>query len=226
MKNDLKLSSLPPNIRVLLVPFVSLAVLFFVASFGIRIGLTEIGKQKAEIAKIKKETTILSEKEKLLKTVQTSYADKIEIFSQAIPEKNPVLSVISQLKFFAQNKSLFVQKLKVGGGTPSKGLSSVSVSLDVAGPLPSIVEYIEGLGKLAPIITVQKIKLNQSGETTASLNLMAYFAPLPTKIPSLKDPAKSLTADEKTTIEKVIALTPPLFLNLVPTGVTNRVDPF
>jgi|WetSurSiteA1Bulk_404760.scaffolds.fasta_scaffold00731_7 Tfp pilus assembly protein PilO len=217
---------LPPDIKVLLVPFLSLAVLFFVASFGIRIGFSEIAKQKEEIATVKKEITVLSDKEKLLKQVQSDYSQKIETFSQAIPEKNPVLAVLSQVKLSAQNKGLFVQKIKVGGGVPSKDLSTVDISLEITGPITGTIEYIDSLGKLAPIVTVQKIKLSQSGVTTASLNLRSYFAPFPTKLPTLTEPAKNLTADEKKIIEKMISLTPPLFLELVPTGITNRVDPF
>ena len=68
------------------------------------------------ISMISKNTNILSSKEAALREVQNSTVSQVDSVLNAVPSKNPILLVISQIKNLAAEKGIAISKLQAGGG--------------------------------------------------------------------------------------------------------------
>lgn len=192
-----------------------------------KVGIGRVSALREEIADGEKERKTLTEKLNTLRTLGGELGSNSVASTYALPESNPVLAAMSQLKLAAAQNVISMSSLKSGAGAKGNGgISSVDISFEAVGPKEGILAFVNGLTKVAPIMQLNKLKLSETGgQTRAAISIRAYFAELPTKIPAVDSPVKLLTADEEETLMTVTALTPPQFSEVLPSA-AGKTDPF
>jgi Tfp pilus assembly protein PilO len=219
---------IPPNMQVFVIPLGLLAALVIMTIFSIRFGFARISTQRQEVETANKNESVLLQKESVLKEVETEIPAHVKVLAAVMPEKNPSLAMISQLKLLSSSKGLVVENIKVSSSMAKEaGLSEVDVTFGVDGPMLQVIDFIASIKDLAPVSTLEKAKLNQSGEATrADLTVRVYYAAFPEKLPSLTEPVRGLTSSEKETLTNLSSLLLPAFIELAPQGPTQRDSPF
>ncbi|MFZ5932503.1 MAG: type 4a pilus biogenesis protein PilO [Patescibacteria group bacterium] len=222
-----KNSLLSPNLSTLLVPFVYITLSIFLFILALKIGLARITDQRAKIAEGRKTQNILSQKESLLRQVEVDILSFVDASANAIPEKNPALTMLAQIRNIALVNGLTVTSFKIASQAENPSVSSVDVSFGVDGGLTAVVSFLKSLSTLAPLSTVEKAKINQAGSVaSANVTVRVYFATYPTKLPSLTEAVYDLTSEERELLDKLTSLTLPTFSRLTPQEPGVRENPF
>lgn len=221
-------SLIPASINAIVAPFLLLVALIILLSFGLKIGLTRLSSQLDQLSEANKDENALRTKEGLLREVGTSVLSQADLTSGAVPPKNPVLTVVSQLKNLSLSGGITLSNLKAGSSSKGEGgLGMVEISFDAEGPFPAVLDFIRAISSFSPITTVEKVSLNQTaGAARATISLRSFWAPFPVKIPSVTEPIAGLTDEEKKTLSKIQTLTPPPYTQVAPSGPLQRADPF
>ncbi len=223
----MKKDTLPPDIKMLL-PTVGL-LLGLVLAFIIvgRVGLSQISSQSQKINAAKRDENALTQKETILKDVEANILPTADTSLLAVPDVNPALMAIAQVKELAFMQGLFVTNLRAGSPNGESGLGNVRVSLDTEGPPDQILGFVKSIKTVAPIIGVERLTLTGEGNlTVANISLVSYWAPLPVKISSLTEPLSGLTSEEQTLLDLLGSLTGPSFFETQPEEPAGRQDPF
>jgi len=223
-----KESFIPPKIRTVLVPIslLFLGVLLLIIVF--KVGISQINNQKAKLQKAERDENVLTQKQEVLQSLEAEvlgYADAVSI---AMPDKNPSLITISQLKQLAEINGVVLADVEVGSPSKDKkGLSKSVISFEVEGALPQVLSYLAGMDGFAPLSTVDKVGITQAaGTIRASVDLAVYWAPLPTKLPAISESVQEFTANEAALITELSELQQPLFTEVEPALPSGRIDPF
>lgn len=217
-----------PNIKALVVPIVILLVLIGLSVISYKIASSKLTAQREELATAKEVEKVLVSKEAVLSQVQGEVSVYAETVALAVPSQNPAIAMISQLKNLALNKSVTLSSIKGGSesNTPGSLLSS-DITLAIEGPGSVIIDYLKAVSTLAPLSTLDRVKINQStGSARSEALVRTYFSPFPTKLPALTEPIKELTAEEKELLTKLSQLIAPSFINLTPQTPVVRESPF
>lgn len=221
-------SLLPPNVEVMVVPIILITVLIILSILAAKIGISKVNSQREKLAAAQRNETIFKQKQEILQEVQGEVLSLADLSTSAVPNKNPVLAVISQLKILASSRSVVLSNLQAGSKSGTeKGMSKVDIGFDVDGDFSSVLGFLQDTNKIAPISQIEKIEINQTvGVTRASTTLVSFWAPFPKKLPPLTEPAKDLSAEELSLIRSLSELTPPAFLEIIPSAPSARADPF
>lgn len=219
MKTDLK------AILMSFGPLLVIAILFvFVAKYA----MGKISEVRGKILTERKNETVLQQRLNLLTEVEGDVLSSSDISLSALPEANPSLMVITQLKSLAAESGITLTNIKSGGGTSDKSnIKRVDVAFDATGARPLIMQFLQRVGTVAPISLIDKVKLNETGGVTrATVTVKSFWADLPTKLPPLDAALPGLTAAEESTLTDVLTLTQPVFLEVTPSETGGREDPF
>lgn len=223
----MKKSFLGPNINAIGFPFLYLAASVLLFSLVMKIGVTKISEQRKTISESTATQGVLQQKESFLREVETEVSDFVDASANAIPEKNPALTMIAQLKNLAVVQGLTLTSFKVGSDSLTSGVSSVEVTFGVDGTTTNVLSFIQALSTAAPISSIEKAKVNTvGGIASANVSLKVYFAEYPTKLPALTEPISTLSAEERTLLDTLSALTLPSFTKLNPQEPGIRGNPF
>lgn len=225
-KKNLSLKAVSPDVKKLMIPLVSILGVFFLSFIVGKIGLDKIEKQKSEIEKIEKNLIVLKEKQQTILKVEDVMKNDIKSFSLALPDSNPSLSIIYQIKNFSDG-NLFFQDIKSGGEIKAKNYSKVDINFDIDGSLDSVLSFLKNTENFAPIVTVEKLELSQSGGIfKGSIRLIGYWADFPKKIPAITQPISDFTDEEMQLIGKISSLSFPQSFSLYPQETGSRQNPF
>lgn len=217
-----------PNIKALIVPVVILIVLIILSAISYRIAISEVTTQREELATANNVEKVLKNKETVLSQVEGQINSYVDAAALAVPSQNPALVMISQLKNLALTKGVILSSVKGGAESTTPGsLISVDITLAIEGPSAAIIDYLKAVNTFVPLSTLDRVKINQSGgNARAEVMVRTYFSPFPTQLPSMAEPIKDLTAEEKELLGKLSQLTPPMFINLTPQAPVVRESPF
>ena len=227
MKNTKKFNVVSPDIRKLGIPLLSLfgIVVCFFATY--KIGLNKLSNQKSEIKKIEKNINVLKQKQETLVKVKETLSEDMKFFSSALPDSNPALSIIYQIKNRSIENGLIINNIKSGGESKLKKFSKVDLSFDMEGNLINIISFIKLTQSFSPIFTIEKLELNQFGSFyKASVATRGYWAPLPKKIPAVNQPLSDFTDEEIKIITKISNLIVPNFFYGVSQESVGKENPF
>ncbi len=208
-----------------IVPFVVVVILFAIVG---NFGFGKIVEIRDQIAGAQNEQKILTQKLDILKSIQNSGAQSSTLVAIALPDSNPSLSVVSQIKTLAGSQGVILSQMKTGSPTvDATGLSTVSVSFGVTGSMTQIEFFIAAISSFSPISIVDKIKVSESapGTALANLTVRSFWAPFPTKVPAVTSAIPDLTPAERETLQGLSSLTQPVF-TITPAGQGGRSDPF
>jgi hypothetical protein len=211
---------------MLLMPVAYFVVLLVVSYFVVKAGYAKIKSLRASIASAKKVESVLAEKESILKTVSANISYYVLPVSIALPEKNPALYLISQIRSLSEQNATDLQEFKLGSAGQGQD-SQLNLSLSLRGDYPNVISLLNGLETLAPILSLNKVEMSLSGSVVnADMVVGSYWSAYPDKLPSVTDPIQELTKTNNETLKKVVQLTPPFFTTLTPTEPYGRQNPF
>lgn len=223
----MKKSLIPPNIQILIYPSLILTALAILSFVVINFGLAQISKQSQAVSEAKINEKILAEKEATLTEVSATVAKEAASVSLALPEENPALAILSQLKLLALSKTIVLSNIKVGVGSQEENLLRVNISFNANGQDINVLDFLSSIKNISPITTIEKIKMSQvSGVLSADTNVRGYWSLLPKTLPKVTEPVTNLSEPERNLLEKVMALTPPSFTQVTPSAPSIRDNPF
>ncbi|MBI4153450.1 type 4a pilus biogenesis protein PilO [Candidatus Woesebacteria bacterium] len=223
----MKKSLFGANVSAILIPSVYflLSILLFV--FGARTGIKRISEQRNALNEARKSQAVLEQKESLLKQIETEISSQVDVLANVLPEGNPALIMISQVKNLAAVSGITITMFKTGAQTDTGAVSFVNLSFDAEGELVSLISFLNTMKILAPLSTIEKVKINQqAGAASANISARIYFAEYPTKLPSLTEAVNELSAEEQGLLDTLSGLTLPVFTTLSPQGPSIRESPF
>lgn len=224
MKKDF----LPPDIKSILPTIIILLVLLVVGFNLIRIGWGQISKQALRLKNLRHEETVLIEKQSVLSEIQEDILAQADMALQVLPDQNPSLAIISQIKSLAFERGISLTKISSGAETePENGFSKVDIAVEMQAIPSTIMDFIVTLKKIAPLVNVSKVNLTGSeGSTQATLTITGYWSQLPSEIASVSDPINSLTAEETDLLNEFSGRIFPTFVVNAPEAPTLRESPF
>ena len=226
-KTTKKVFIVPPNIKILAIPLISLIGIIICFIVGLNIGLEQINKQKKEINVIEKNILVLEKKQSILEHVKTTLQSEIQFFSLALPDSNPSLSIIYQIRNFSAINGLIFENIKSGSEVNEKSYSNVNLNFDLFGDLYNIFNFVRATESFAPIVNVETLKLTQSGDTyMGTVSLRGYWADFPKEISAISQPIGDFSDEELEAIARISKLSIPSFSSLTPTAFPERVNPF
>lgn len=209
------------------IPSLALMVIVTLFIVIVRIGTSQIDNQKNNILVLEKSVNILKQKESTLTDFNQSVGQGSEVLSYALPDKNPTLLVFTQIKTLSNNKGVIIQNLKAGSEVSDNNISKSDITFDVQGPTMSVIAFLSETQQLAPVISLQKVKLNQmTGAAMATTTIDSYWSDLPSKIPALDQPTQPLTSDEKGILDRASLLSRPSTMDLPSNGGAGKTNPF
>lgn len=209
-------------------PILFFVLMIVVTLFGFKAGLAKIWELRTTQAETDKKENILKEKADVLGSIQASSDLNDSPAVASIPEKNPALFALAQLKGLATAKEIFLANVKVGSGVSEiTGISPVDISFDVEGNLSPILDFTGLIKTITPLTRVTGVEFSfTETKVLATISVKTYWSPYPTKIPSLVEPAAPLSAEEKEILLKISQLSLPSFFNLLPSSPTEITNPF
>lgn len=215
---------MPKNLLSSILPLVIAIVLFIVVG---NFGIARILELQSQIRQANIDKNTLTQKLSTLQSLGSDLPTTSEVSLVALPDKSPALAVLSQIKNLAAQNVISISNIKTGSTiSQSSDISTTNLSFDVAGPVPAILSFLNGIHKISPLAVVNSVKISETAlVATASVNVSSFWSPLPTKIPAVNEPINTLTADEQTILTSISALVPPQFSNLSPSQ-AGRANPF
>ncbi len=225
MQNYLK--DIPVGVRKLLaaiLPLLVVTILFLIVG---KFGISKVSDLRNQITKAGKDSDVLTQKLKILETVSDTLSQGSAISAGVMPESNPSLVVISQLKILGSASGVFIGNIKTGGEIKDEsGLSRVDITLEVSGARPQVIAFLKGTVNLAPIMVLNKIKIAESGGgTIATIAVSSFWADFPKTLPAITDNLTDLTPAERAVLTDVSKLVQPPFVN-ISAGSGGKIDPF
>jgi len=215
------------NVSAILIPSVYFLVSIILFIFGLRTGIAKISEQSSTLNEARKTQGVLQQKESLLRQIETEVSSQVDVLANVVPEKNPALIMISQIKNLALVSGVTITTFKIGAQNDAGMVSFVDLSYDADGALTSIIPFLNTVKTLAPISTIDTAKINQQGGVaSANVRIRVYFAGYPTKLPSLTEVVNELTDEEEGLLDTLSGLTLPVFSTLNPQEPTVRENPF
>jgi hypothetical protein len=224
------MQKIPENIITVVKAFLPLFTIIILFVIVGNFGFGQIGQIRDKVISAESDQKTLTQKMEVLRNVSAQGAQISNFAVAALPDSNSSLAVMSQLRTLAQNQNLFIANIKSSDPTTDPtGLSSVGISFNLSGGSRAQLEsFANSLGSIAPITLVVKIKLSEDspGSALANVSVKSFWAAFPTKIPALTEAISDLTPDEQQLLQKISALTQPVFVQLPPAGGGGRSDPF
>ena len=226
MKNLSK--GIPQSVRETLKAAIPLMIGIALLAVGGNIAYSQISALRDKISLAQKDQTTLSQKLKVLSSVSTTAAQEAEAATSALPEGNPALVVVSQLKNLASSKGIILSAMKSSAGSDSGGsFSDVTISFTIDGPRASVLSFLQDISQIAPLTSVVSVGINEfAGVDDATVNLRSYWAPFPKTISPINQAITDLNSSEKQTLSEINNLTQPTFAQVTPLQGNTNPNPF
>lgn len=224
------MKKIPENVMLVvkaLLPLFVIVILYIIFGNLIFSKMVQINNQ---ITQARTDQTVLIQKLDLLRNVAVTGERDSNSTTLALPSENPLLAALSQLKNSAAGLGLILNAVDAKVSTSStadQNISSVSIGFKVIGDVHAIETFLTGIRILAPIITINSVKVvDNGGIYTGEIAVNSYWAGLPTELPTNVEDFQDLTQDERSILEVVNNLTKPSYVSLPPSSAAGKSDPF
>lgn len=219
---------IPQKMKAVLVPAGLLLAMIFLGMIIVKVGFGRIKSQRTEMQKAEKNETILSQKQQVLQSLQNNILSYADISLNAIPESNPSLTALSQLKSVAEENGLFLNNIEIGNEVKDKSNTyRAGIAFEVEGSISQILPFLISLKELVPLLVIDRVEIQQTaGVSRASVELAVFWASLPTKLPSISEPVLELSASETNLLNNLSSFRQPIFTQALEAIPTDRENPF
>lgn len=212
----------------MLTPAFLLAILLILLIFAFKIGISQIAILRTAINEAHKKENILKQKQDVLMRLDSEIPSQAKLIVAVLPGKNSSLLALYQIKTLAAEKAVIFSNFKVGAEIKEKSdLARADLTFDVEGDIVSVISFLSSLKTIAPVLIIDRADLSILGSlATAAVRIRSYWSAYPTQLPSLTEPIKEMTDEEREILAQVLALTPPPFVQLSAFPPVERNDPF
>jgi hypothetical protein len=220
-----------PSIKILIGPVLIICMMIVLSFVSIKTGYKQINLQLENLRSYQKTERILEEKIFILRQIQEGVLEYTNTSVSALPEKNPAPVIISQLKTFSANSSIFLDKIQLGGGASASedGVFKGKLEIEAENVEEAVmlVSFINTLSKILPLLTIDQVEMDGFGEEL-SLKLTAsyYWSTFPTQLPPITEPIKDLLPNERVLLSELSGFLKPSFTVLQPSSPRERINPF
>lgn len=215
------------ELRPLLVPVGSLVLIIALFVFGISQALGQIKSKRQELSLARRDENTLVQKQEVLSSLSGEVGGFVNVSSDALPEKNASLVMISQVKDLAGQRLLILSDLKIGRAVEDGVLTKAQLQFDVDGDIFQVIAFVRELANVAPLSRLVSVSINQSGDVVrANVSIAAYSASFPEQLPAIKEPLTDLTDKEREVLGILDELIPPPFSSVSPETPGGRANPF
>ncbi len=214
--------------------FLPLGVVVFILVVGIvggRYLVGELLRSRAKITNVNSNLDVLEGRLAVLRglgqTVETFQNDVL----YAVPVSNPSLLVSAQIKSIAEAHGLEVNDLKSNVSSLESnrdGLSELTVRFTLAGGREEISQFVEDVTNSTPITQFRGMEMSVINDNiVVGVELVTFWAPLPSELPSIDEPIENLTPEELSLLQQISSFTKPVITELPEAqNPRERVDPF
>lgn len=215
-------------VNVAILPIVYLVILIFLFSFLIKSGLSKYSDQRKLIKESQALENVLKQKTTYLNENQVTIMANSGMLAVALPEKNPALIIMSQIKLLQGFIPVTISNMRFSSpGQVSPTRNSLGITFSVDGDMEGITSLIDKILNILPLITINKIDISGTGGAyTADIKVTSYWEKLPEKIPAVTDPIKEMSKDSLTLITKLQGMEKPEFQTFSPQPPSTRTNPF
>lgn len=220
---------LGPNVRLLLVPIAIIGIDVTLFAYLASTGYSRITKQLSEYRSAQGSEKVLSDKLEILRQVEAEISTGAESTVIALPNKNPGIFSISQLRLLSSENGFVIENLELANELRDQDVDKMDLKMDLVGQdLPSVVNFLTNIQALAPIMTISEvnIEVEKEGGWLTKMQVSIYWSSLPTTLPKIDERTQGLTQQEVQILTKVSNLKPPLFSVLEPSLPRSRSQPF
>ena len=218
-----------PNIKLIMFPTLLLGVLVVLFVVLVQNGYHQIVTELDELEESQKTESLLFQKLSSLRGIDQSILDKADVTLIALPESNPSSFFLTHMKREGEEKGVVLIKFETRGFTSSsKEISEAQIKLQAeAVDIRSFVDYLQSLRKVLPIATIKKVELTgRSAVVDMDIEIAVYWSDLPTQLPPITEPIRSLDASEQEILSEIVAFKKPEFVVLDPADPSDRENPF
>jgi hypothetical protein len=217
-----------PNIRVLLVPILSLLILFVLIIMTVRFSYLKIIEQNTEIKELSQKIEVLDDKLEILRLIKNKILDDADMSLMALPSENPGLWKMAQISKLAEENNVEISRKELSNEKASKGLRSTILLIHYKGELSDVLKFLENTFNMVPLTQISSVNLTVKGgkNATGDTEIEMFRASLPEKLPKLTEPIKNLTDEQEELLDTLSLLKLPEFTSLEPDPPSLRVDPF
>lgn len=220
------------NIKNFLLPVgVIVAILVLgvvVANFLISRVTSTLGATREQETK----NQVLKDRLSTLQELSEGIRNSVNIAALAIPDQNPSVLIVGQLKAIAGTYDIVLSNLTINT-LGMAGTDSQIVTYDVAfeaaaSDYDSISLFIDNLSKVTPLINLSSLKITTvTGVVGAEVKFTGFSSPFPSELPALDAPISGLTPEETDVLNTVGAFVHPTAVEQVaPQQSSPREDPF
>ena len=214
-------------LKKLIVPISVLGCLVLLIIFGGQFLLGRVGSLRSDLTSVRMEESKLKTKLNRLNDFELTGQSTAQSVSVAVPQDNPSVLAISQIRDLAGTSGLFVSRLTAGKSVSGDALSYVDIDFDAEGSVNDIINFLTQLKKSAPFGTINKVTLGGSGGALSStVTYRVYFLAVPASIPPVDDEIPEFDNDDNDIINMLSSLTPPNFVELTPQSPVQNSNPF
>ena len=187
------------SFKFVLIPLASLVAVVGVGAFAYNFSKDRINQQLVDIKRVEAEVSTLSTKVSILQEEKDLLVIYEPQASTILPNENPILYQLFLLKQLAQDYSITLDDLKIGGqGSTSEGeLLSINVGFTSSGTTDDVLNFIDALQGQAPMFALQKVQLEtQDDSSTAEVSALSYYSSLPESLPPATSAITRISRDE------------------------------
>lgn len=218
----------PPNVKVMFLPTIYIIILLVVSVFAVKTGVDRINKQNKELKKVRMVENTLMEKEAELRSSSSVNPPLVTPATMALPDSNPALMIISNMKTLAALHAVSVNDLKVSGGASATAkVGGISIIFAVNGPVEEALNFMKETNNYLPLMRADRLEVRVTDENAdISVNARSNYSAYPEKLPPITEPIDKITQEEYAVLNELTQKQTPAFFELTPSGPVNRPDPF
>lgn len=225
-KNNIRIGSY----KSLLIPLVLFVVLIALFAYVVNTSYKKISTQLASIKSLRQDITVFQNRIEGLRAFQDREFPDSDKLLAALPEENPSLWMLSQIKRKAEENIITVQERTTSfSSSEGSGIASGHIIFSAQGGKENMINFLLSFPKIAPLSKIARLELSMDEEgaaTTANVEISVYYAKLPQKLPEITEAVNKLSPEEEEMVGKLTKLELPEFTSLSPNSPFEVKDPF
>jgi len=192
--------------------------------YGVIPGIQKVINEAKNMNQIATTIKQLEEKNRILGSLdRTSLETNARAAVSAVPADKSLGTIFSTIDQLTSREGVSVTSIslgnvgsvatesakKIGKTTLGEGVNAIPFSIVISGPIEKVRNVVDSAVKIRRLFYVRNFDLSfdaKTGITRSTIQMDAYYVPLPKLLAKVTDKVEPLTEDELTTLGKVAAL--------------------
>jgi len=215
-------------LKVLVRPVVELIVMISVLILSARFGLSYLAGHQSVLNEAQKNEKILLQKRDILTSVGSDVLSQTSLAAVALPDKNPALAVLFQIRQIASENSIAVSGFTMGEeGQDTGNLSTIDLAFVADGAIGPLINFAKAVQNILPLSEIVSVKVEIEGTAAkAAIELKSFWSPFPKSITSFGEKLIDLTDEDKAVLLKLSVYKFPSIVTPQPNLPSPNTNPF